>query len=56
MKEDDSKPEESNMKVEAHVLLLYELLEVKGKGAYGIVWKARDKQNKEIVALKKVTT
>lgn len=42
------------MKVEVHVLQLYELLEVKGKGAYGIVWKAKDKYNNQIVALKKV--
>jgi mitogen-activated protein kinase 15 len=25
-----------------------------GKGAYGIVWKAIDKKNREIVALKKI--
>jgi mitogen-activated protein kinase 15 len=35
-------------------LELYELIEVKGKGAYGIVWKARDKKSNQIVALKKV--
>jgi len=31
------------MRVESHVLAQYELIEVKGKGAYGIVWKAKDK-------------
>lgn len=33
------------MKVEPHVLQKYDLIEVKGKGAYGIVWKARNKEN-----------
>ena len=31
-------------KVEDHILKLYEVAEFKGKGAYGIVWKAKDKQ------------
>ncbi|CAD8062416.1 unnamed protein product [Paramecium sonneborni] len=32
----------------------YQIIEFKGKGAYGIIWKAIDKQTKKIVALKKV--
>ena len=40
--------------VEQHVKDRYEIQKRLGKGAYGIVWKAVDKRNKEIVALKKV--
>lgn len=40
--------------VEAHVLERYELIQKVGKGAYGIVWKARDKQTNAMVALKKI--
>jgi mitogen-activated protein kinase 15 len=32
----------------------YDLLVKLGKGAYGIVWKAVEKQTKKVVALKKV--
>ncbi|CAD8094567.1 unnamed protein product [Paramecium sonneborni] len=39
---------------EDHILQRFALLEFKGKGAYGVVWKAHDKQTKQIVALKKV--
>ncbi|CAD8085624.1 unnamed protein product [Paramecium primaurelia] len=39
---------------EDHILQRFTLLEFKGKGAYGVVWKAHDKQTKQIVALKKV--
>ncbi|RLN49192.1 hypothetical protein BBJ29_003706 [Phytophthora kernoviae] len=39
--------------VEKHVLRKYELLQKLGKGAYGIVWKAIDKNNRQVVALKK---
>lgn len=40
--------------VEPHILRKYDILQKLGKGAYGIVWKAVDKQTKQIVALKKV--
>ena len=40
--------------IESHILKRYELLNKQGKGAYGIVFKARDKKTHEIVALKKV--
>lgn len=40
--------------VEQHVKERYEIQKRLGKGAYGIVWKAVDRRNKEIVALKKV--
>ena len=39
--------------IEKHVLDRYELLNKQGKGAYGVVFKARDKKTKDIVALKK---
>jgi mitogen-activated protein kinase 15 len=32
----------------------FEILQKLGKGAYGVVWKAIDKQSKQVVALKKV--
>lgn len=40
--------------MEDHILRKFELLEFKGKGAYGVVWKAVDRKTKQIVALKKV--
>ena len=52
--EEEKKQNEANLKVEPHILLKYDLIEVKGKGAYGIVWKAKNRENNSIVALKKV--
>ena len=40
--------------VEPHILRKFEVLQKLGKGAYGVVWKAVDKQTKQLVALKKV--
>ena len=40
--------------VEPHILRKFEILQKLGKGAYGVVWKAIDKQTKNIVAVKKV--
>lgn len=40
--------------VESHVLERYELLKKMGKGAYGVVWKARDRSSNQLVALKKI--
>ena len=40
--------------IEPHIYKKYEVLERKGKGAYGIVWKAIERKTKKIVALKKV--
>ena len=39
--------------IESHVLKRYELLNKQGKGAYGVVFKAKDKKTNDIVALKK---
>ena len=41
-------------KIESHVLDKYEIIKKLGRGAYGIVWKAKDKISGEIVALKKI--
>ncbi|XP_054716645.1 mitogen-activated protein kinase 15-like [Uloborus diversus] len=40
--------------VDPYVTDRYEVLKRLGKGAYGIVWKAIDKENKKIVAVKKI--
>ena len=40
--------------VERHVQRKYEVVQKLGKGAYGIVWRALDRKNKEVVALKKI--
>lgn len=40
--------------VEPHILKKFEILQKLGKGAYGVVWKAIDKQTKTVVAVKKV--
>ena len=40
--------------IENHILERYNIIQKLGKGAYGIVWKAQDKQTKKIIALKKV--
>lgn len=40
--------------VDPHVLRKYALLQKLGKGAYGVVWKAVDKKNNNLVALKKI--
>lgn len=40
--------------IDEHILLRYEILQKLGKGAYGIVWKAKDKKKNKLVALKKV--
>jgi mitogen-activated protein kinase 15 len=40
--------------LEPHILRKFEILQKLGKGAYGVVWKAVDKQTKQVVALKKV--
>ena len=40
--------------LEPHILRKYDIIQKLGKGAYGVVWKAIDKKNKNILALKKV--
>jgi mitogen-activated protein kinase 15 len=46
--------DDEHTKVEEHIIRRFELQEFKGKGAYGVVWKAVDKKTKEVVALKKI--
>ncbi|KAI3358590.1 hypothetical protein L3Q82_014997 [Scortum barcoo] len=49
------KYESSNVsEVEEHISLKYDIKKRLGKGAYGIVWKAVDRQTGEIVAVKKI--
>lgn len=40
--------------VDPHILDQYSLLKKVGSGAYGHVWKVKDKQNGNILALKKI--
>lgn len=40
--------------VDDKILEQYSLLEMKGKGAYGVVWKALQKKTNKVVALKKI--
>lgn len=44
----------ANEDIDAHILAKYEILQKLGKGAYGIVWKVRDRETSEIYALKKI--
>jgi len=44
----------ANEDIDAHILAKYEILQKLGKGAYGIVWKVRDKESNDIYALKKI--
>ncbi|XP_053718571.1 mitogen-activated protein kinase 15 isoform X1 [Synchiropus splendidus] len=56
MKTNMNKPYESTNvnEVEEHITLKYEIKKRLGKGAYGIVWKAVDRQTGDIVAVKKI--
>ena len=40
--------------IDRHVLRKYDILQKLGKGAYGIVWRAQNKQSRDVVALKKI--
>ena len=40
--------------IDNHVLRKYEIVQKIGRGAYGIVWKAKDKRTGEMIALKKI--
>ncbi|XP_023707678.1 extracellular signal-regulated kinase 2 isoform X3 [Cryptotermes secundus] len=41
-------------KIDEHITRRYDIKRRLGEGAYGIVWKAIDKRNKEVVAVKKI--
>ncbi|XP_054461930.1 mitogen-activated protein kinase 15 [Anoplopoma fimbria] len=49
-----SKKSTNVSEVEDHISLKYDIMKRLGKGAYGIVWKAVDRQTGEIVAVKKI--
>ena len=40
--------------IDPRILRKYEIVQKLGKGAYGVVWKAIDRKQKQLVALKKV--
>ena len=40
--------------IEPKMIIKYELMQMIGKGAYGVVWKAIEKKNREVVAIKKI--
>jgi len=44
----------ANEDIDAHITAKYEVLQKLGKGAYGIVWKVKEKESGEIYALKKI--
>lgn len=44
----------ANEDIDAHITAKYEILQKLGKGAYGIVWKVKEKETGEIYALKKI--
>lgn len=44
----------NNEDIDAHILARYEIQQKLGKGAYGIVWKVRDKESGQTLALKKI--
>lgn len=40
--------------IEKHIIEKYEIIDKRGKGAYGVVWKAIQRKSNRVVALKKV--
>jgi mitogen-activated protein kinase 15 len=48
-----SKPPENVESLDRQITRRYDILQKIGKGAYGVVWKALDKQTRRIVAVKK---
>jgi len=44
----------ANEEIDKSVLKKYEVAQKLGKGAYGIVWRAKEKKSQETVALKKI--
>ena len=40
--------------IEKHILIKYEIIQKLGKGAYGVVWKAKDRKSQKVLAIKKV--
>ena len=40
--------------LEPHILKKFQIIQKMGKGAYGVVWKAKDLKTQQIIAIKKV--
>lgn len=49
-----SSEQENIESLDRQILRRYEIIQKVGKGAYGVVWRAMDKQTQQVVALKKV--
>ena len=45
-----------NEEIEKHILHKFEIIQKLGKGAYGVVWKARERKSGKILAIKKVNS
>lgn len=43
-----------NQAIENHILEKYQVLKKLGSGAYGHVWKGKDKKSNTVVAIKKI--
>eukprot|EP00347_Sterkiella_histriomuscorum_P014899 403359091 len=54
-RENDIQNKKNNLDhIDDGILAKYEIINKVGRGAYGIVWKAIEKKNREVVALKKI--
>ncbi|KAL0208063.1 hypothetical protein P9112_010650 [Eukaryota sp. TZLM1-RC] len=49
-----SSSSDSRSALDAHIIRKYEVLNLLGKGAYGLVWKVTDKKTGQLLALKKI--
>ena len=54
LKESEKKMSDPDEEIDVKIYKRYEIVQKIGKGAYGVVWKAIDKQTQEVIALKKI--
>lgn len=54
MPQNKEKDKDKMSEIDEHIIKVYEIQKRLGKGAYGIVWKAKNKKTKEIIAVKKI--